>query len=112
MNKVHSNTFYNISELVHIGRRRCNRGCTLFPFIFFRNFLRDSEFFFHFLGMFSWFPIFFPLRNPVKLHQGDEVELHFWRLNNSKQVWYEWCITKPVAVPIHNPNGRSYTIGL
>ena len=67
---------------------------------------------FSFLGMFSWFPIFFPLRNPVKLKKGDEVELHFWRLNNGKQVWYEWCITKPVAVPIHNPNGRSYTIGL
>ena len=67
---------------------------------------------FSFLGMFSWFPIFFPLRNPVKLKKGDDVELHFWRLNNGKQVWYEWCITKPVAVPIHNPNGRSYTIGL
>lgn len=66
----------------------------------------------HSPGMFSWFPIFFPLRNPVKLKKGDEVELHFWRLNNGKQVWYEWCITKPVAVPIHNPNGRSYTIGL
>jgi len=66
----------------------------------------------HSPGMFSWFPIFFPLRNPVKLKQSDEIELHFWRLNNGKQVWYEWCITKPVAVPIHNPNGRSYTIGL
>ena len=58
------------------------------------------------------FPIFFPLKAPVKLSKNDEVELHFWRLNNTKQVWYEWCITKPVAVPIHNPNGRSYTIGL
>lgn len=66
----------------------------------------------HSPGMFSWFPIFFPLRNPVKCKPGDEIELHFWRLNNAKQVWYEWCITKPVALPIHNPNGRSYTIGL
>lgn len=66
----------------------------------------------HSKGMFSWFPIFFPLKAPVKLFKGNEVELHFWRLNNSKQVWYEWCVTKPVPVPIHNPNGRSYTIGL
>ena len=62
--------------------------------------------------MFSWFPIFFPLENPVKLLKDQEVELHFWRLNNGKEVWYEWCITKPVGVPVHNPNGRSYTIGL
>lgn len=66
----------------------------------------------HSKGMFSWFPIFFPLRTPVKLLKGNEVELHFWRLNNGKQVWYEWCITKPVGVAIHNPSGRSYTIGL
>ena len=66
----------------------------------------------HSRGMFSWFPIFFPLCTPIKLSQGDELELHFWRINNAKQVWYEWCITKPVAVPIHNPTGRSYTIGL
>ena len=65
-----------------------------------------------FLGMFSWFPIFFPLKTPVKLRPGDDVELHFWRVNNGKNVWYEWAISKPVSVPIHNPNGRSYTIGL
>ena len=28
------------------------------------------------------------------------------------QVWYEWCITKPVPIHVHNPGGRSYTIGL
>lgn len=66
----------------------------------------------HSPGMFSWFPIFFPLKAPMKLKEGDKLELHFWRLNNSKEVWYEWCITNPIAVPIHNPNGRSYTIGL
>lgn len=66
----------------------------------------------HSKGMISWFPIFFPIRSPVHLSKGSEVELHFWRLNSSKQVWYEWCITKPVPISIHNPNGRSYTIGL
>ena len=28
------------------------------------------------------------------------------------QVWYEWALTQPTPSPIHNPNGRSYFIGL
>ncbi|XP_053970427.1 protein arginine N-methyltransferase 5 [Hylaeus volcanicus] len=63
-------------------------------------------------GMFSWFPIFFPIKEPVQLKAGDEVVVHFWRQCSSKNVWYEWCISKPIAGPVHNPNGRSYTIGL
>ncbi|KAJ1523643.1 hypothetical protein ONE63_001486 [Megalurothrips usitatus] len=66
----------------------------------------------HSPGMFSWFPIFFPIKEPLHLKEGDVLEVNFWRLNNSKNVWYEWCITKPVPGPVHNPNGRSYTIGL
>lgn len=31
---------------------------------------------------------------------------------NEMQVWYEWCVTSPVASPIHNTNGRSYWVGL
>ncbi|PNF42601.1 Protein arginine N-methyltransferase 5 [Cryptotermes secundus] len=66
----------------------------------------------HSRGMFSWFPIFFPIREPLQLRSGDELEVHFWRLCSKKNVWYEWSITKPIPVPVHNPNGRSYTIGL
>ena len=62
--------------------------------------------------MFSWFPIFFPIKDPLHLKAGDEIVVHFWRRCNSKQVWYEWCISKPVPGFIHNLNGRSYTIGL
>ena len=58
-----------------------------------------------------------------------------WRCGNSAKVWYEWCTTAPqvraaaaalcVRVraaerrspraqvsPVHNPNGRSYFVGL
>jgi len=66
----------------------------------------------HSKGMFSWFPIFFPLSTPVQLQKGQTVEVNFWRLTNKKTVWYEWNITRPVPLPIHNPNGRSYEIGL
>lgn len=66
----------------------------------------------HTRGMFSWFPIFFPIREPVHLRAGDTLEVQFWRLCNKKNVWYEWGVTKPIPGPIHNPNGRSSTIGL
>ncbi|XP_076622619.1 protein arginine N-methyltransferase 5 [Colletes latitarsis] len=66
----------------------------------------------HTPGMFSWFPIFFPIKEPVQLKAGEQIVLHFWRQCSPKNVWYEWCISKPILGPIHNPIGRSYTIGL
>lgn len=62
--------------------------------------------------MFSWFPIFFPLKEPIQLKAKDEVVVHFWRRCGSKKVWYEWCLSKPIPVPIHNSLGRSSIIGL
>ncbi|CAH1396442.1 unnamed protein product [Nezara viridula] len=66
----------------------------------------------HSKGMFSWFPIYFPIKDPVKLKSGDDLVVHFWRLADKKSVWYEWCVSQPVQTPVHNPNGRSYSIGL
>ncbi|XP_015598235.1 protein arginine N-methyltransferase 5 isoform X2 [Cephus cinctus] len=66
----------------------------------------------HSTGMFSWFPIFFPIKEPVQLKTGDEIEIHFWRRCSTKNVWYEWCLSKPICGSVHNPNGRSSTIGL
>ncbi|KAK6638504.1 hypothetical protein RUM43_006771 [Polyplax serrata] len=66
----------------------------------------------HSQGMFSWFPIFFPISEPVQLKASGKIELHFWRAVSKTNVWYEWTITKPIPLHIHNPNGRSYKIGL
>eukprot|EP00057_Strongylocentrotus_purpuratus_P006265 XP_011660739.1 PREDICTED: protein arginine N-methyltransferase 5-like [Strongylocentrotus purpuratus] len=63
-------------------------------------------------GMFSWFPIFFPLKTPIHLNANSKVTVHFWRNVKSRNVWYEWSLTEPVATPIHNINGQSYTISL
>ncbi|KAL6530813.1 Protein arginine N-methyltransferase 5 [Orobanche gracilis] len=63
-------------------------------------------------NMFSWFPIFFPLRTPVCVQPGTPLEVHFWRCCGSTKVWYEWCVTSPSASPMHNTNGRSYWVGL
>ncbi|KAL5020885.1 hypothetical protein ScPMuIL_000040 [Solemya velum] len=66
----------------------------------------------HSPGMFSWFPIFFPIKEPLYVEKGSTVTVHLWRCCSNKNVWYEWAVTKPRVLPIHNPKGRSYTIGL
>ena len=48
----------------------------------------------------------------MEVRRGEQVEVSFWRLSNARNVWYEWAVGSPRTLPIHNPNGRSYTIGL
>jgi len=60
----------------------------------------------------SWFPVFIPIREPQHLKAGEKLEACFWRLSSPKGVWYEWSVRKPMSLPLHNPNGRSYIIGL
>jgi protein arginine N-methyltransferase 5 len=62
-------------------------------------------------GMFSWFPIYFPLRTPIFVRKGQRLKSHWWRCHNDKKVWYEWTVSEPSPQPVHNPGGRSYYIG-
>lgn len=73
----------------------------------------------HSPGMFSWFPIFFPIRTPVQVPKESKVTIDFWRLTDEKKVWYEWTVSvhskageELTILPIHNPQGRSYYVGL
>lgn len=67
----------------------------------------------HTPGMFSWFPIFFPLREPLLLPAGAPVVAHMWRVVGPHKVWYEWAVAGPGgATAVHNPGGRSYWVGL
>ncbi|KAI8388474.1 PRMT5 arginine-N-methyltransferase-domain-containing protein [Radiomyces spectabilis] len=72
----------------------------------------------HSPGMFSWFPIFFPLRTPVQAVKGSTIQLDFWRQTDRKKVWYEWAVSVTLnnsdltVTPIHNVGGRSYWVGL
>uniref|UniRef100_A0A8C6VMT3 Protein arginine N-methyltransferase 5 n=1 Tax=Naja naja TaxID=35670 RepID=A0A8C6VMT3_NAJNA len=66
----------------------------------------------HSPGMFSWFPIFFPIKQPMSVQAGEKIQVAFWRCSNSKKVWYEWAVVSPKCSVIHNITGRSYTIGL
>ncbi|KAK3813283.1 MAG: PRMT5 arginine-N-methyltransferase-domain-containing protein [Benniella sp.] len=73
----------------------------------------------HSPGMFSWFPIFFPIRTPLYVPAGAQVILDFWRLTDRRKVWYEWRVSCKVEglgevqwSALHNVGGRSSSIGL
>lgn len=66
----------------------------------------------HTPGMHSWFPIYFPIRNPCMVCPELPIDLVMWRRHSSTKVWYEWALTSPSISQVHNPNGRSYTVGL
>ena len=67
----------------------------------------------HTEGMASWFPIYFPIRHPFVLPAGAGLQVSVWRCQGNHKVWYEWAwVAGRQASPIHNPNGRSYAVGL
>ncbi|KRX74594.1 Protein arginine N-methyltransferase 1.5 [Trichinella sp. T6] len=66
----------------------------------------------HTPNMRSWFSMFFPLVTPVMVKAGAEIEIHFWRNTGHGKVWYEWWLAKPTALPVQNPNGRSWSFAL
>lgn len=61
----------------------------------------------HTPNMASWFPIHFPLPEPMQIKGGDTIEIAFWRAESKDKVWYEWCVESPRRSNIVNPNGRS-----
>jgi protein arginine N-methyltransferase 5 len=66
----------------------------------------------HTSGMFSWFPIFFPLKKPIYATTECSIEINIWRCCYLKKVWYEWALVQPETTVIHNSGGKSYWIGL
>lgn len=63
-------------------------------------------------GMFSWYPAYIPIKSSLTLKKNEQLKVHFWRLSDATKVWYEWSISKPNAIPVHNPNARSYSMQL
>lgn len=83
----------------------------------------------------SWFPYIFPLKvfvlflcilniffviyflifkqtkDPIEVKKGDFVVFNLERKSIDNKVWYEWCVTEPKLIEIHNACGRSFTIG-
>ncbi|CBX92914.1 similar to protein arginine N-methyltransferase [Plenodomus lingam JN3] len=48
--------------------------------------------------MISWFPILFPLKNPMQLPANSEIEVSFWRQTDDRKVWYEWLIESYMTI--------------
>lgn len=42
--------------------------------------------------MFSWFPIFFPLRKPIQCNQLMQIIFDIKRKVDKNGIWYEWKI--------------------
>ena len=69
-------------------------------------------------GMYSWFPLYFPLSDPLNVPCGAQIQVSVWRRKEGDRVWYEWtaAVTKEGHVLssscVHNPGGRSYHVGL
>ncbi|XP_063676407.1 protein arginine N-methyltransferase 5-like [Bolinopsis microptera] len=66
----------------------------------------------HSKDMFSWFPMFFPVKHPLLVRKGEKIVVDFWRVVDDTKVWYEWGLSSPVPQAIHNSRGVSYWIGL
>lgn len=67
----------------------------------------------HTPDMHSWFPIFFPVREPFTWSEQDELVVDMWRCVSPQKVWYEWSAgTGKTSTVLHNTNARSYYVGL
>ncbi|KAF7312309.1 Protein arginine N-methyltransferase [Mycena indigotica] len=71
--------------------------------------------------MLSWFPLFFPFKEPLYLPSNSELQVSIWRLTNQRQVWYEWhaeaflnVIGEPsleTEVPLPSPRSANFASG-
>ncbi|KAK5687181.1 hypothetical protein LTS10_001319 [Elasticomyces elasticus] len=58
--------------------------------------------------MISWFPIFFPLKTPMYVPDGAEMEVSMWRQTDDRKVWYEWLIEVYVQIA----GGKRMKVGM
>ncbi|VVC31708.1 Protein arginine N-methyltransferase PRMT5,PRMT5 arginine-N-methyltransferase,Protein arginine N- [Cinara cedri] len=63
-------------------------------------------------GMFSWFPVYFPIKDTMLVKSGNIISVHFWRCCDDSKVWYEWCVSSPKQSSIHNCRGKSSSMQL
>ncbi|XP_065886445.1 protein arginine N-methyltransferase 5-like isoform X2 [Dysidea avara] len=63
-------------------------------------------------GMFSWFPVYIPIKNPFYVKNGQDITFNIWRVVTEAKVWYEWAVSTPTVSHVHNIYGQSQWIGL
>jgi len=69
--------------------------------------------------MHSWFPLYFPIKNPFVAYKGQVITISIWRNHSASAVWYEWAMSVQESSGkyvhqtfIHNTKGKGYSIGL
>jgi len=65
-------------------------------------------------GMFSWFPLVFPLKQPFLWTPSKEaLDVFLWRSCDDRKVWYEWNLsTERHSSGIHNVLGKASSVAL
>jgi len=76
-------------------------------------------------GMYSWFPLFFPLRESLHVSSNMTIAFNIWRRTETEiavgrgRMWYEWVADVRdndgkilFSSVLHNPNGRSSHVSL
>ncbi|TKA82388.1 hypothetical protein B0A55_01418 [Friedmanniomyces simplex] len=62
--------------------------------------------------MISWFPIFFPLKTPIYVPDGSEMEVTMWRQTDDRKVWYEWVVEVYVRVDSEVGGNKRMRVGM
>ena len=114
MEPIIDNTRYTLVEFVntHSHGMTCHGFAGYFDAVLYKDVMLSIHPDTHTQDMHSWFPIFFPVSTPFYVPAGQHITASMWRKANTTNVWYEWSINSPINLPIHNPNGRSYHVGL
>ncbi|EEB05578.1 type II protein arginine N-methyltransferase Skb1 [Schizosaccharomyces japonicus yFS275] len=67
--------------------------------------------------MFSWFPMYIPVQNPIYVPENSQLEFQMWRQTDGTKVWFEWAANSYTilrngkhielsSTRIHNPSGK------
>ncbi|KAL2315735.1 Protein arginine N-methyltransferase skb1 [Schizosaccharomyces pombe] len=73
--------------------------------------------------MFSWFPIYMPIKKPMYVPENSQLEFHMWRLTDGMRVWFEWCANaylvlrngsqiKLSSTEVHNISGKAFSCNM
>lgn len=54
----------------------------------------------------GWAPLFFPLRQPLRVEKGEALEVAFFRERDARRVWYAWALMAPVQGALQNAGGE------
>ncbi|EJU04786.1 shk1 kinase-binding protein 1 [Dacryopinax primogenitus] len=59
-------------------------------------------------NMLSWFPFYFPLKDPLYLPANAELDVHLWRMTSRQKVWYEWYAESFLPAPTPTTSVMGY----